>query len=84
MRIRKVYLAKIRMAVINEVMAGTLSKEDAKRKYGIRGKSTVLNWIRKFEDSQSNYMSKTDQNPSSKRVQELEAENKRLLEELQM
>jgi transposase-like protein len=37
--------------VVSEVIEGKLSKESARRVYGIRGKSGVLNWIRKFSDS---------------------------------
>jgi transposase-like protein len=37
--------------VVSEVIEGKLSKESARRVYGIRGKSGVLNWIRRFSDS---------------------------------
>jgi len=37
--------------VVSEVIEGKLSKESARRIYGIRAKSGVLNWIRKYSDS---------------------------------
>lgn len=37
--------------VVNEVLSGEICKEEARRKYGIGGSSTVLKWIRKFEGS---------------------------------
>ncbi|MBK8848216.1 MAG: transposase [Bacteroidetes bacterium] len=36
--------------VVMEVMQGKLSKESARRVYGIKGKSAVLYWIRQYSD----------------------------------
>lgn len=80
----QVFTSDFKRKVVNEVMDGIIGKDEARRKYGIRGKSTVLYWIRNFEASQSNFMGKPEKSPTSKRLQELEAENKRLLEELQL
>ena len=43
------YSAKFKNNLVSEVLSGKLSKDEAKRVYGIRGNSTVLKWIRKFE-----------------------------------
>lgn len=45
------YSDDFKMQVVQEVLHGEISKEEARRKYGIGGKSTVLKWIRKFEGS---------------------------------
>lgn len=45
------YSDEFKLMVIKEVLSGKISKEAVKRKYGIKGKSAVLNWIRKFEKS---------------------------------
>lgn len=34
--------------VVQEVLSGVISKEAAKVKYGIKGNSAVLQWMRKF------------------------------------
>lgn len=39
---------EFKLAVIDEVLHGGLSKEDARRKYSIKGKSAILKWMRKF------------------------------------
>lgn len=43
------YSAEFKNNLVSEVLSGKLSKDEAKRVYGIRGNSTVLKWIRKFE-----------------------------------
>lgn len=82
---RKYYSAKFKTAVVNEVLSGKISKEQAKYKYGIAGNSAILNWIRKFEAEKKEQM----KNPIKSKMketerQELEAENKRLREELDL
>lgn len=37
-----------KIKVVKEVESGVITKEEARRKYGIRGKSAVLNWSRKY------------------------------------
>jgi transposase len=37
-----------KLQVVEEVLSGRLSKEDARKKYQIKGKSAILNWIRSF------------------------------------
>lgn len=45
------YSKEFKLKVIEEVLRGEITKEEARRKYGIGGKSGVLNWMRKFEVS---------------------------------
>jgi transposase-like protein len=46
--LKKYYPESFKIRVVREVENGLLSKEAAKRKYGIRGKSAVLYWCRKY------------------------------------
>ena len=80
---RKFYSEAFKKAVIQEVLSGKLSKEQAKFKYNIAGNSAILNWIRKFDQTQS-YEMKKKQIPKLQDTTELEAENKRLREELDL
>jgi len=43
-----IYPESFRIKVVKEVENGLLSKEGARRKYGIGGKTTVLSWCRKY------------------------------------
>jgi transposase-like protein len=43
------YSNAFKLKVVDEVLRGKITKEEARRRYDIRGKSTVLKWIRKFE-----------------------------------
>ena len=80
---KKFYSDAFKKAVIQEVLSGKLSKEQAKFKYKIAGNSAILNWIRKFDASNSDQMKKA-KSPKIEdfNQQELEAENKRLRAEL--
>ncbi len=77
------YTDEFKQKVINEVLNGLISKEEAKRLYGIRGNSAVLNWMRKFGVSKTvKDMPKRKQETKAKSLEELEAENLRLKQEL--
>jgi len=69
--------------IVGEVLSGRLGKDEARRKYGIKGKSSVLDWIRKFDTSYAHPM-KTKRQPQQRDTSALEAENKRLREELEL
>jgi transposase len=61
--------------VVREFEKGYLSKEQLQRKYGLKGKSIVLNWCRKYgsfayQSPISRELSMKD--PQKKRIQELE------------
>jgi transposase-like protein len=50
------YDESFRIRVVQEVEGGRISKEAARRKYGIGGKSTVLSWCRKYGREDYAYM----------------------------
>lgn len=76
------YSKTFKLQVVQEVLNGSLSKEEARKKYGIKAKSAVLNWMRKFEVSAHDYEpkfftamkdnEKTEKEALLKRISELE------------
>jgi transposase-like protein len=71
------YSESLKREVVIQVQSGQISKEEARRKYGIRGHSTILKWIRKFEESDPHLQSlmdysKSDKKELIKRIKELE------------
>ncbi len=79
------YTDEFRQCVVDEVLNGLISQAEARRRYGIKGKSTVLNWMRKFDVSKKYQMRpKTKQSDPAKSIEELEAENLRLKQELEI
>ena len=83
MRRKKHFTDEFRKSVVKEVLAGHMCKDEARQRYGIKGKSTVLNWIRKFDVSQNDEMTKK-LTIQIQNLTHLEAENKRLHEELEL
>ena len=47
-RSQRDYSLPFKLAIIGEVARGELSKKQAQRRYGIQGRSTVLNWCRRY------------------------------------
>jgi transposase len=45
---RKKFTDSFKLKVIGEILNGEISKEEARRKYGLGGKSGILIWMRKF------------------------------------
>jgi transposase len=79
------YSDEFKESVVDEVLKGVINKEEARYKYGIKGSSAVLNWIRKFEGNKTSIMKpKKYSIKSNKSTEELEAENARLQQELEM
>lgn len=79
-RTQKDYTMNFKLSVVKEVESGALSVTQAKYKYGIQGRSTVLLWLRKYgnfdwENQSPSNMSKTPE----QKILELEAKV-RLLE----
>ena len=74
------YPEKFRIKVVKEVESGLLSKEAARRKYRIGGKTTVLSWCRRYGRKDHAYMpGKIQDKPKTvdekdKRIAELEAQ----------
>ncbi len=42
------YSESFKIKVVKEVESGVITKEQARRRYGVRGKSAVLNWCRRY------------------------------------
>jgi transposase len=74
----RVFSENFKRQVIREVMTGQISKEEARRRYNIKGKTAILNWIRKFDIPNPIIMSDHELNEK-----ELLAKIKRLEQELE-
>ncbi len=48
------YSNSFKQKVVEDVLSGRFTKEQVRKIYGIKGKSEVLNWIRKFEKQGKN------------------------------
>lgn len=78
-RTQRDYPLSFKVSVVSEVERGNLTYKQAQQKYGIQGRSTVLEWLRKYgnfdwENQTPNSMSKTPQ----QRILELEEKIKLL------
>lgn len=79
------YTDEFKQNVVNEVVGGLVSKAEARRRYGIKGKSAILNWMRKFDVSNLREMNpKRKAENVTKSTIDLEAENRRLKQELEL
>ena len=86
-RTQKNYPMSFKLSVVEEVEKGQLTYKQAQRKYGIQGKSTVLEWLRKYGnfdwENQTPY-SMSQKTPEQKileleqKLRLLEKKNKRL------
>ena len=86
----KYYSNSFKLAVVEEVLSGKLTKEQARKKYELGGNSAVLNWMRKFGLSEYRQMPasfepmkeapKANDTALEKRIKELE----RALEDAQL
>lgn len=78
MKGNKSYSESLKREVVRAIQLGLLSKEEARKKYGIRGHSAILKWIRTFEEQGSltkrNYMDykNTSKDALINRIKELE------------
>lgn len=75
MRERQEFSETFKRQVVSEVLSGQLSKPEARRKYNIKGRSCIINWIRKFEGTATHELmdySNLDKKELIKRIKELE------------
>ncbi len=81
-RTQKDYSLAFKLQVINEIEKGLLTYKQSQKKYGIQGRSTVLNWLRKHGslDWKSKHPVKKKQPPKTY-ISHLEAKIKRLEQE---
>ena len=80
-RTQRDYSLAFKLRIVDEVEKGELTRETARLKYGIQGKSTVLVWLRKhgrLDWKASNSMKKPVPN---KQIRELQNRIKRLEQE---
>ena len=70
------YPEDFKIRVVKEVESGLLSKDGAKRKYGIGGKSTVLLWLRKYGREDYPYMAIQ----KKRKIEPLDGKDKRIAE----
>ncbi len=75
-RTQKDYSLSFKLAVVQEIEQGELTKTQAKLKYGIQGDSTITKWLQKYgtfdwEYKSNKKMAKTPE----QRIKELEIEN---------
>ena len=78
-RSQKDYSMSFKLGVVAEIETGLISTTDAKKKYGIQSRSTVVSWLRKY--GTFDWENQTTSNmPKSKeqRLMELEAKVKLL------
>lgn len=79
------YSDEFKEAVVMEVLNGLISKDGAKRKYGIGGKSTVLKWIRKHQNSDVMHSNQENEHQHiDKSIKDIEFQNLRLRRELEL
>lgn len=78
-RSQKDYSMSFKLAVVSEVETGLISVTGAKNKYGIQGRSTVLNWLRKYGNFDwENQIPWNMSQSNEQRLMELEAKVKLL------
>lgn len=87
-RTQKDYTMNFKLSVVQEVEKGQISYKQAQQKYGIQGRSTVLEWLRKYGnfdwENQTPYSMSKDKTPEQRlleleqKVRLLEKQNSRL------
>jgi transposase len=73
----KMFSESFKKGVVLQIQLGRLTQSEANRKYGIKGHSTILKWIRKFGETDLQYpivmdYSKSEKKELIKRIKELE------------
>lgn len=82
-----IYSEDFKWQVVQEVLQGRMSKEEARIAYGVKGNCTILYWMRKFSGNEDyrtvhTFGQKVDQMSKSTIEKELEAKVKELEEDL--
>lgn len=85
-RTQKDYTMSFKLSVVSEVEKGELTYKQAQSKYGIQGRSTVLEWLRKYGnfDWDNQTPSSMSKSPEQKlleleqKFRQLERQNNRL------
>ena len=77
-RTQRDYTVAFKLQVVSEVERGDLTRNQAKYRYGIQGRSTILKWLRKYgtldwSKPQLHIVSKSTIKTPEQRIKELEA-----------
>lgn len=57
---RRVFSDELKHQIIAKVESGVLTKEQARQRYQIKGKSAILYWMRKYAKSNSTFTQKSN------------------------
>ena len=92
-RTQKDYSMNFKLSVVREVEKGHMTYKQAQKAYGIQGRSTVLEWLRKYGsfdwDNQTPYSMSKSKTPEQtilelqEKVRLLEKQNNRLKHEVE-
>lgn len=78
-RTQKDYSLAFKLQLVDEVEKGYLTYKQSQKKYGIQGKTTVLNWLRKHGTLDwKSLMPMKEKKPPKKYISDLERRIKRL------
>jgi transposase len=77
-RTQKDYSLAFKLQVVDEVEKGLLNQDQAQRKYGIQGNTTILVWLRKHGSLNWSSKNKVAKPSPNKKIRELEKKIKRL------
>lgn len=77
-RTQRDYTVAFKLQVVGEIERGDLNRNQAKHRYGIQGRSTVLKWLRKYgtldwKNPQLHIVAKSAIKTPEQRIKELEA-----------
>jgi transposase-like protein len=76
------YTDEFKIQIVEEVLSGKITKEECRYRYGIKGNSTVLRWIRKFTGSYARFPNMSIQ-PKSEEIDRLWEQLRLLKSELE-
>lgn len=85
------YSEEMKLKTVQEVLSGQLTKAEANKRYGIRGHSRILTWIRKYEkrfgkDKITSYIVAENSSPMTEiekaEFESIKRENDKLKQEL--
>lgn len=83
----KFYSEEFKLKVVEEVLIGKYRKEDARRIYGIKSKSSILEWTRQYSgepgyDKRGKVLNSQSTDPSQQKIKEQTKKIKELEEAL--
>lgn len=76
------YTDEFKLKIVEEVLSGKITKEECRYRYGIKGNSTVLRWIRKFTGSYTRFPNMSIE-PKSSEIDRLREQLRLLKNELE-